>query len=59
MCIRDSFHSDHITVCAGDAANPDDLVTTLNMNDYTPDKKEKLTNDMAKIGHVLPDEFCE
>ena len=70
------FHSDHITVCAGDAANPDDLVTTLNMNDYAPDKeeeiklveeeggndddnKEKLTNDLAEIGHVLPDEFCE
>merc|ERR1712223_2009319 len=70
------FHSDHITVCAGDAADPDDLVTTLNMNDYAPDKeeedklmqeeggndydkKEKLTNDLAEIGHVLDDEFCE
>ena len=23
------------------------------------DKKEKLTNDLAEIGHVLNDEFCE
>ena len=70
------FHSDHNTVCGGDAASPDDLVTTLNMNDYAPDKEdetnlmedkgdsdddkqEKLTNDLAEIGQVLPDEFCE
>merc|ERR1712016_538441 len=76
------FHSDHITVCAGDAADPNDLVTTLNMDDYAPDKeeedklmqeeesnegnegnddskREKLTNDLAEIGHVLDDEFCE
>ena len=70
------FHPDHSAACAGDAANPDDLVTTLNMNDYAPDKEketklveeeggndddreEKLTNDLAEIGHVLPDEFCE
>merc|ERR1712055_1047895 len=35
------FHSDHITVCAGDAADPNDLVTTLNMDDYAPDKEEE------------------
>merc|ERR1712004_107725 len=75
------LHSDHITVCAGDTADPNDLVTTLNMDDYAPDKeeedklmqeeesnegnegnddskREKLTNDLAEIGHVLDDEFC-
>merc|ERR1712039_120927 len=35
------FHSDHITVCSGDAADPNDLVTTLNMGDYAPDKEEE------------------
>merc|ERR1711923_412454 len=69
------FHHSHDTLCASDTADPDDLVTTLNMNDYAPakdeehlvddksnggdDKQEKLTNDLAEINQVLPDEFGE
>ena len=69
------FHHSHDTLCASDTADPNDLVTTLNMNDYAPakeeehlvddkddggdDKQERLTNDLAEINQVLPDEFGE
>merc|ERR1712016_480348 len=52
------FHSDHITVCAGDAADPNDLVTTLNMDDYAPDKEEEdklMQEEESNEGEVFSD----